>query len=978
MPVRSVPGRLTQRQTLSACQRACATGAGELAVGQTLRLAHLNVRSLMPSLDDVNTLLGDNNIDVMCVTETWLQPDMDSQFLIFPGYGAIRRDRPARGGRQARGGGICILYRTHLRAVRLEVPSVGSPLEALWVSLGGCRRPLVVGAVYRPPAAPAAAVEDLHDQLAHFNGLGRNVIVLGDMNLDLLTPGLPGPRSYTQMLQDMSMKQIVTDVTRPNTAANRAGPGSLIDHVIVPAIDDVTTTEVTPTSCSDHNLVIAQTRQQRERRPRTEITVRSTRSLVPDALRLDLLTADWSGVREAAGVSDKWSQWLSVWTPLIDKHMPLTKFRPRHPPCPWLVNDDQLRGDMRERDEARFVYVRDPTPENRETYVSRRNAVKREQHRARTEFFAASFRNTRRTTWKDIRRFLVSSRGSDAPVVTGRDWANRLNDHFASCGSRVAAEVGSRADSADSLGPRPRRVVSGAFRVYPATLPELSVAVRQMSASKACGDDGITIAMIRMSFPVIAPHLLHVINHSIVSGTLPRAWKVAKVLPLHKAGSVSDPNNYRPISILPTVAKLTERVICNQLMAYLQSHCVLGEEQHGFRPGHSTESAMLDAVGHVVGSIDEGNIACLTTVDTSKAFDSVPHCRLLEKLGWYGIDAHWFRDWLCDRSQRVMDSDSAPVTHGVVQGSLLGPVLYLLYTNDVPCYFSDTKIVMYADDIQFIHSCKPCNVTTLKQNVEDTLKAAHAWFVDNSLKLNPSKTELVLIKTRQRRIPDSFSVTFNGTTLVPTTKVKLLGVIVDAHLTWEAHVSLVVRRCYATLRGLSKLAYCLSYDVKKFLVESLVIPHIMYCITVWGGCGVTQRRRVQKVLNHCARIVFCSRKSEHVSPLLEELQWASVDTRVSERDMAMLHRLLNRLHVPQSLRDAVEYRRDVSVRGTRAAAAGQLQLPRVHTELARRSFRYRAVSLWNEAPADVRASRSSAVFRRRVEAWLTGRDSVPK
>ena len=129
---------------------------------------------------------------------------------------------------------------------------------------------------------------------------------------------------------------------------------------------------MTPTSCSDHNLVIAQTRQQRERRPRTEITVRSTRSLVPDALRLNLLTADWSGVRGAAGVSDKWSQWLSVWTPLIDKHMPLTKFRPRHPPCPWLVNDDQLRGDMRERDEARFVYVRDPTPENRETYVSRR------------------------------------------------------------------------------------------------------------------------------------------------------------------------------------------------------------------------------------------------------------------------------------------------------------------------------------------------------------------------------------------------------------------------------------------------------------------------------------------------------------------------------------------------------------------------------------------------------------------------------
>ena len=143
--------------------------------------------------------------------------------------------------------------------------------------------------------------------------------MLGDMNLDLLTPGLPGPRSYTQMLQDMIMEQIVTDVTWPNTAANRAGPESLIDHVTVPATDSATTTEVSPTNCSDHHLVIAQTRQQRERRPRTEITVRSTRSLVPDALHLDLLTADWNGVREAAGIGDKWSQWLSVWTPL--KHI---------------------------------------------------------------------------------------------------------------------------------------------------------------------------------------------------------------------------------------------------------------------------------------------------------------------------------------------------------------------------------------------------------------------------------------------------------------------------------------------------------------------------------------------------------------------------------------------------------------------------------------------------------------------------------
>ena len=144
-------------------------------------------------------------------------------------------------------------------------------------------------------------------------------------------------------------------------------------------------------------------------------------------------------------------------------------------------------------------------------------------------------------------------------MTAGWEWTNRLNNHFAACESRVAAEVGAQADTTEPLAPRPRRLVSGAFRVHPATQPELSATVRQMSSSKACADDGITIAMIRMTFPVVASHLLQIVDR--VGHLTERV--VAKVLPLHKAGSNVDPNNYRPISILPTVAKVTERVICD-------------------------------------------------------------------------------------------------------------------------------------------------------------------------------------------------------------------------------------------------------------------------------------------------------------------------------------------------------------------------------------------------------------------------------
>ena len=399
---------------------------------------------------------------------------------------------------------------------------------------------------------------------------------------------------------------------------------------------------------------------------------------------------------------------------------------------------------------------------------------------------------------------------------------------------------------------------------------------------------------------------------------------------------------------MPTVAKLTERVVCNQLIRYILSHNILSDHQHGFRPGHSTETAMLDAVSFIVRSLDTKKVTGLTTVDTSKAFDSVPHRLLLEKLVWYGIDVHWFQNWLSGRSQRIGNGSSAPVTHGVVQGSLIGPVLYLQFTNDFASYVSDAEIIMYADDVQFMHSDRPGDIDTLKLRMLNTLNEAHSWFVENSLKINPKKTEVMLFRTRQRHISDEFSINFNGTVLCSTSSAKVLGVVIDENLTWEAQVSLVVKRCYATLYGLSKFCCGLSMEVKKMLIEALIFPHILYCLTVWGGCCATQRHRIQKVINHCARIIFCSRKSDHVTPLLNRLEWPSVEESIGKRDVFFISRTLYHPFAPRRLRDCIVHRSRVSNRNTRATSAGLLQLPRVHTELAKRFYSYRAAALWNQ------------------------------
>ena len=940
---------------------------GNGTVRQPLRIGHVNARSLLPSIDDVTLTLGAQSLDLLGVSETWLSPSVDDSFLIFPGYKVVRRDR----GGDRRGGGVCVLYRESLRVEVLTVPSTGSPLESLWLSLCSTTT-VVIGIMYRPPSAPVTAVlDDLQSQLAHVCGTDKPLYVLGDVNFDWLRLAELDVRRYSQVLEDVNVKQLVSVPTRPAS-------GTALDHVIVRASDAVTTATVVPCSWSDHDIVIAETPLTKERRRPAEITVRSPRSLVPDSLCLELLLSAWDAVYSAAEPAAKWQAWLAVWTPVLDRHMPVVTIRPRHPPCPWLTDNEEVRALMRERNLARAAQRDNPTPETTGDYRRCRNGVKQAIGRAKANFFVSSYRYARKTTWKDIRRFLIAPKGglttTDAAGVEA-GWADRLNEYFASVGPRVAAELEATQRDSEPLPPRPPRVVAGAYRVRPATLPELSAALGRMSSSKACGEDGVTIGMLRMTWSVIAPHVLEVVNASLVSGVLPGEWKRATVVPIHKSGSTSEPNNYRPVSILPVVAKLVESVVSSQLLEYLIAHSVLTDVQHGFRPGRSTESAMLDTVGYLMDGMDKGYIGCLTTADTSKAFDSVQHSRLLEKLAWYGIQDHWFSNWLENRFQRTRGGETLlEITHGVIQGSLIGPILFLIFTNDLPSYLEDSKIVMYADDVQFLHQGQPRHILDLQQRVEHTVNTAHRWFNANSLKINPTKTDLVLIKSKRRQLNHNFTINFGNAEIPLSQAVKVLGMTLDSNLSFDAQVSTVIRRCYATMGGLAKLARSLPEEVKKMIIESLVFPHLVYCMSVWAGCGTTQRQRIQKVINHCAQIVKGVPRSAHVSAILSELGWPNVDVLVAERDMAMMHSILHNDQAPASLRERVVYRDTVSVRDTRATDAGQLQLPRVRTEHARKFFNSRAAAQWNSAPAEIREASTAAKCRRMARDHFTRTD----
>ena len=720
-----MPVRLTRRRT----QR-WRPDAGDLSPGRTLSIGHANVRPLIPNIDSVNQTLSDHQLDVLCLTETWLTDSIDDRILVFPGYRLLRRDRAtsSRGGRGAaavRGGGVAIIYRESLTATVLSASGSG-PFESLWVSVSGNgRRSATVGVVYRPPSRSVPdAMSELHNQLQSAVSRGKSVFCLGDFNINLLRSDGPGVRSYQSVLSDLNLFQLVTTPTHHHPT------DSLIDHIItnVPGLESSVT--VLPVPIADHLTVIVRASFRRKRQRPKPFTVRPWDKVQWDAMCLDLLRSDWEPVYIATTFDGKLKAFLNVLISVIDVHCPVKTVVPRRPRCPWLSDSSELRHSMQARDTAYHMWRRSDADGARQSQVpsAARPSEKPNVYGQARVSVRNNAHDDRRGFWRGIRNFAFRpARGTGgAAEQPTPDLADDFNRHFASVGPSIAAELTARGGSA--LPPRPPTVTTASLTLRPVTLPELSRAMRDLSSSKAVAHDGIPLHVFRHCFAVLGPHILHLCNASIVSCTYPSDWKLASIVPIHKSGNRDLAENFRPISILPAMSKILEKLVCSQLSQHLVSNHILAPSQYAYRPRHCTEDALVDVVEWLTRRIDEGHVAAVTSVDLSRAFDSVDHDILLTKLSWYGIDSRWFRSYLGGRRQAVRGGSlTLPLSHGVPQGSLVGPILFSIFTNDLPSYLPHGRLISYADDTQLLDSMHPENLSMLKARQEETLLTVQSY-----------------------------------------------------------------------------------------------------------------------------------------------------------------------------------------------------------------------------------------------------------
>ena len=822
------------------------------------------------------------------------------------------------------------------------------PCESIWAEIGiANNKTVLVCSFYRPPTKTAAEFEmdmnELENQvqsaLSRYSGLA---VFTGDLNCNMNDRNARSDK-LLQLLSRYNLHQCIKQGSVTYRPAS-----SLLDVMITNRPDRVLRSSTLRCSFSPHNFIRALFRIKREKPRHLTVTCRSASRVNWDALKLDLALTDWDEVTTADTVEVKSRLFTELFMTAVNVHAPVRRVTIRNRTAPPLTAPTlQLLARRRaaERDGMEITYKL----LNRQCRAAmRRDCRENIAQRLREE--------GRSATWKVTRSLLSGKHSVERPVPLVS--VDVLNSYFATIGSRTSAAVTSTR-AVPLLLPR---VLTRSFELTPVSFDELRKTVMTLRNTGTCGIDGIPTVFVKRTFTVMGRVILHVVNNSLLTGHVPDSWKTALVYPIHKGGAINDPSQFRPISVVPLLAKITERIVQTQLYSYFSVHDLFSPTQHAYRRNHSTETALLTVSDYILSAMNRGEVVLLTMIDLSKCFDTIDHETLLHVLELYGVDKKWFRSYLSGHTQRVQIRTgdgktlvSTPASNpiGIYQGTALGPLLYSIFSNDMYLHLSDAvKIVQYADDTQLMVSGRKSELPSLIRTLEASLETVGHWFASRKMKVNARKTQLIVFGTSQmlRGVPP-VQIRFGGEIIAETSKVRNLGVEMDRHMTFRPHMDLIAGRCTGILLGLAAARRWLPQDVVTMLVECFVLSQLRYCVSVFGNASCETRDRIQRLINFGARVVTGRGKRDHVSDAVRSLNWLSAAA-LYQYSAVTRFRAVLRTGEPLSLLSNIVSSSDIHNHNTRGS--NQFRQPPVRTQIGKRTFAFSAPGLYNSLPQSVR------------------------
>ena len=634
------------------------------------------------------------------------------------------------------------------------------------------------------------------------------------------------------------------------------------------------------TDISDHFLIHINIQEQKKTSKINTYLKRDFANENRENFRKDISSIDWSYLLKIKETQNAYTFFHNIIIEKYEKHFPIKETRSNYKGrLPWI--NERLGQEIRRKNKMFFRCKRYPTQLNIVAYKDyKRNLYKRLRNAKRSYFDSKldESKSNKKKYWEIIRELTKGTTGLQYPpyfneggqvIKEDLNIANKFNDYFINIGPNLEKQIPKLNTNYQLPGNYPH-----SFFFQPTCNKEIQSTIKTLNKA-APGWDGLTHSIFMLISDYLEFPLQHIINLSFIDGLVPSEIKIAKIMPLFKNEDPHLFNNYRPISILPIISKIFEKLVHTRLTKYFKQHNILCDHQLGFREKHSTELALHFLNNYVASSFDNKKFTLGIFLDFSKAFDTVNFEILLYKLKHYGIRGtplKWFKSYLTGRQQHVIFknilSNNQPISTGVPQGSILGPLLFLIYINDLATISTKFQTIMYADDSSlFLNGESPSDLIKI---ANQDLKQIIKWLNINKLSLNIKKSKYILFSQKNITPVYNERLYINNVEIDRTKQIKFLGYIIDEKLSWKSHINYILLKVSKNIAIIKKLIKTINRDSLYNLYYSLIYPYLINGITVWGISGISTLSPLIILQKKVVRIFMKSGRRDHTLPLFEK------------------------------------------------------------------------------------------------------------
>ena len=995
---------------------------------QTIRLSHWNIGNSWweNKKTEIMALIIEEDPDLFFISEANMREDITPEEKYIDGYYHITPNT-------AVGMGYSRLILLVKEGVKVSIMDecMDVTIPAIWVKIiSRGRKPLVVGGLYREhhlllqPQPNNTDMRHLQNarwkkSLTGWTKAARNTkcVLIGDLNLDYVKWADPDYRNK-RMVQDtkdtieqLGFCQIISEVTRawPGT------PSSLVDHIWTNAPGCIMTTKNSVRSASDHNHISAILRTKDREEMKHETTRRNRKDMDIKEYKRRISILDWSDFLNCQDINLLNSTFVDKVGGILDELAPLRTYQMRRRHINWLSNE--MKSEMRMRDLSRETARRTGEARHWSLYRKLRNKCSKNLIKSKNEHFRTMYKkfeseNDTKSIFRTTKNLLNWGGGSPQSfLMEGKlfrrpidlanlqlkifeDKVDKLTRHLTGLQTnplRWLKLATSRWESYDTL---PN------FTFSEVSVSEITNLIAKLGNLSALGLDNIDSQAIKDATPHLTVPIRHIVNISLRSSTYANKWKLSKIVPLLKSKDLNkmSPASFRPIAILPALSKIVEKAVQTQILRFFEEYRLLNDCSHAYRKGYSTTTTLLEITDKLYQAIDEKKLASVMTIDQSAAFDCVSHDNLLEKLRLYELDENsitWMKSYLENRTQFVAIGSAISrmgvVGRGVPQGSILGPLLYSIYTNEMSECIIDTNcsdethkntaklfnsdctkcgsLTQYADDATFITTDKlrQTNQVRLRENIEN-LKI---FLETNELTVNADKTKIVEIMIQQKRTrtpgePPSLTVMSNQgniETIHDSKYCRVLGLNLQNNMTLNSHLETGSKSLLPSLRknlgALRSLGEKIPQGSRNTMARGLILSRISYLISIWGGSTENLIRKAQIVQNAAARWVLGCGKKTRISTLIDRTGWYTIREMEKISSSTQIWKMLYNM-TPRRLTEKISFDIDTKL----------ITITEPRISFTKQNFIHRASQDWNLIPDHMRQIKNLSSFKRQFKNWV--------